>query len=146
MDEAARSVLAEVPGALDVVEQSITVGATGADPHVLDLCRARMLMLMGAPESVSRGSLDDATFAALPSFSTSPAFTPFEKAALAYAEMFVIDVSSMEDSVVDDLKPFLSPEEIYRFSVAIFSIDQENRINAVLTRVKATSEAKEGTR
>jgi hypothetical protein len=146
MEATARAVLAEVPGAPDVVENTLAVGATGADAHVLDLCRARMLMLMGAPASVSAGELDDETFAALPSWPTSPRFTPFEKAALAYAEMFVIDVSAMDDSIVDGLKPFLSPAEIYRFSVAIFMTDQENRMNSVLARVQETKQAKEGSR
>jgi alkylhydroperoxidase family enzyme len=137
MDVAARACLDEVPGAFEVIAEHFAVGATGADPEILMLCRARMLTLMGAATPEGAGE----KLAALSSWPTSPLFTDFERAALAFAEMFIIDVSSIDDELVAALRRHLTPAEVYRFVTAIWVTDQENRVDAALTRVRTAREA-----
>lgn len=74
------------------------------DPLLLELCRLRVGQMLGldprtrplAPAAAAAG-LDDATIADLPRWPTSDRFGARERAALAFAEQWVLDPSGMTD-------------------------------------------------
>src|SRR4051794_11804392 len=74
------------------------------DPRILELCRLRIAMLLRSPTDqrlrdpagLAAGLTDDKV-RALPQWPTSPLFSPAERACLALAEQFVIDVSGVTD-------------------------------------------------
>jgi alkylhydroperoxidase family enzyme len=82
------------------------------DPVVLELCRLRVAQLLRCPseqqlryEPARRAGLTEDQVARLPRWPTDEQFTPAHRAALAFAEQFVIDVegidATLRDPVVD---------------------------------------------
>jgi len=74
------------------------------DPVLLELCRLRVAQLHGArhalstrtPEALQAG-LDEAKLARLAEWWKQPGFTALERAALRFAEQFVLDPGAMSD-------------------------------------------------
>jgi len=82
------------------------------DPVVLELCRVRVAQLLGcATEQEVRyapardAGLTEAQLAALPRWPDDPRFTDAQRAALAFAEQFVLDPHGVDhglrDAVID---------------------------------------------
>jgi alkylhydroperoxidase family enzyme len=82
------------------------------DPIVLELCRLRVAQLLRCRseqqlryEPALRAGLTEEQVAQLPRWPTEPMFSPAQRAALAFAEQFVIDVEGIDaqrrDTVVD---------------------------------------------
>lgn len=82
------------------------------DPVVLELCRLRVAQLLRCPseqqiryEPARRAGLTEEQVGLLPRWPTAPMFTPAQRAALGFAEQFVIDVegidATLRDLVVD---------------------------------------------
>ncbi|HLY82318.1 MAG TPA: carboxymuconolactone decarboxylase family protein, partial [Acidimicrobiales bacterium] len=113
-------VSAVAPEALAALIDLHKVAGERVDPETLELCRLRMATLLRF-EAARRVRSRDAIHAglteekvtALPSWPTSPAFSPAERACLALAEQFVIDVSGVTDDLVDAVLDHLSPEACY---------------------------------
>jgi alkylhydroperoxidase family enzyme len=82
------------------------------DPVVLELCRLRVAQLLRCPseqrlryQPALDAGLTEAQVAQLAQWPTSPLFSDAHRAALAFAEQFVIDVagigSELRDAVID---------------------------------------------
>ena len=82
------------------------------DPIVLELCRLRVAQLLRCPseqrvryEPALRAGLTEEQVARLAQWPTAPMFSPAQRAALGFAEQFVIDVEGIDarlrDTVVD---------------------------------------------
>jgi len=82
------------------------------DPVVLELCRLRVAQLLRCPseqqvryEPARRAGLTEEQVARLPQWPTDPMISPAQRAALGFAEQFVIDVEGIDaelrDAVVD---------------------------------------------
>lgn len=71
----------------------------------------------------------------LASWPSSPAFTARDRACLAYTEQFVIDVASMPDHLVDDLKREVGESGLVDFTQALLVIEQRQRLTLTWARL-----------
>lgn len=116
------------------------------DPALADLCRCRIAMLLGADDPAPRAGLgpDHATLVSdLRQWPTSERFGPAERAALAFTEQFVLDVSGMSPQVLGPLAEALE-EGLAPFAQALFLLDMDVRLGMVLPRVFGISDGEPG--
>jgi alkylhydroperoxidase family enzyme len=73
-------------------------------PSTLALCRVRVAQLHGV--CLPRGELSDDRVENLSHWDCDPAFTPAERACLAYTEVYVIDHNAISDELSDAVKSF----------------------------------------
>jgi alkylhydroperoxidase family enzyme len=110
------------------------------DPVVLELCRLRIAALVGdtealtlrTPHAVADG-LSDAKAASVANWATDPQFTAGERAALGAAELFVIDVRSLDATQPNGLNDHFTPDERYAMLIAFALFDGFGRMHRVLT-------------
>lgn len=104
---------------------------TVADPTLIELARLRIAMLLGNDDELTarpNGELvADERVRVLGQWPTSELFSEVERAALAVAEQFVIDVSSISDEQIAQLSEFLPPAQLYGFVSALFVLDLGQR-------------------
>ena len=111
-----------------------------APAALLELCRERMAMLLCAPEAIGRRpegvqapQTDKAR--ALADWPSSPAFTDTERAALSFAEQFVMDVAGTTDADREMLTGHLSADQIGPFVMGLYVSDFELRMDLVTVRL-----------
>lgn len=68
----------------------------------------------------------------LPSWPDSPLFTEAERAALAVAEQFTVDVTGVEQGQIDSLLRYYSPEQTFALMSALWFEEALLRLGAVL--------------
>jgi alkylhydroperoxidase family enzyme len=119
------------------------------DPVILELCRLRIATLLGCVsetrvryEPARRAGLGEDKIAALPRWPSAPGFTPAERACLAFAEAFVVDVRSIDDELAAAVSEHLTPPEMVAFTEALAVFDGFARFRLVL----GLDEAAPGTR
>lgn len=74
----------------------------------------------------------DETIAELEAWEASGAFTPAEKAALAFAEQMTRDANRVDDALWNDLKAHFSDSEIVELAAVIGLFNYFNRFNNAL--------------
>jgi alkylhydroperoxidase family enzyme len=106
------------------------------EPRTLELCRLRISMLVGADRHAALRSptagLDEELIAALPAWPTSERFTASDRACLALAEQFVIDVDGIDQPLVDAVLEHLSAGECYALFNALWAVEAVQRTCMVL--------------
>ena len=109
------------------------------DPIVLELCRLRIASLHRCEserrvryEPARRAGLTEEKIAAIPSWPNSPWFTAKERACLAFAEAFVVDVHSIDDDLAAAVTEHLPPAEMVAFTEALAVFDGFMRFRLVL--------------
>ena len=105
------------------------------DADLLDLCRVRMAMLLGADDSVRCHGLDEALVADLPDWPASPRFSPVQRACLAFTEQYVIDVASVDDRLVADLADVIGSAAVTDFVTALLVVEQRLRLSLAWGRL-----------
>lgn len=98
----------------------------GTDAVALELCRRRIATLLGCdldpalPGAARQPS--DGQLAALPQWPTSPLFTAAERAALGFAEQYVLDPHALTDGDVAALRVHFAPPALagLALGVAVF--------------------------
>lgn len=114
--------------AFDVVRASASAAVA---PGLHALARARIATLLGiAAPGGSRVAREQ--IAALPSWPSSPLFAERERASLAFAEQFVLDVSGTTDEQRAALTQALGADAA-QFAKALYTIDFELRLRAAFT-------------
>lgn len=109
------------------------------DPVLLELCRIRMAMLMGAttaqaersPAAVAAGLTDDLV-GRLPAWPHDPGFTDAHRAALAFTEQYVVDHHGITDDHVNALEAALGPEGVVVLTTALGVWDNQHRLDVAL--------------
>lgn len=109
------------------------------DARLLDLCRVRIAQLLGCDShtelravAARHGDALEQAMADLPAWPTSPSFDARERACLALAEQFVIDVGGVDDRLVDDVTEHMTAGECYAFVVALWLVEAVQRSCLVL--------------
>ena len=109
------------------------------DPRILELCRLRIATLLGATRHAELRSpaarelgVTEELVAELPGWPTSPRFTSRDRACLALTEQFVMDVSGVDQQLVDSVLEHLTPGECYSFVNAIWAAEALQRTCLVL--------------
>jgi alkylhydroperoxidase family enzyme len=130
---AIESILAEQPDVRRDLVSAYEAAREAIDPDLFDKVRIRVAMLLGCSAELA----DDPTglAAILPSWPTSPAFSARDRACLAYAEQFVVDVASMPDHLVEDVTRELGDTALIDFTHALLTIEQRQRLTLTWARL-----------
>jgi alkylhydroperoxidase family enzyme len=109
-----------------------------ADPAMLELCRSRLVAMLGGRPPDERGAeraralgLDQQKLAALERWERSELFTPAERAHLAFTDQFAVSVDSMCDEHVEDLLRHADARQVYAFASALYVIEMTERLDLV---------------
>lgn len=108
----------------------------GIDPAILELCRLRMAQLIGSTGELSvRHDVADVPadqLDQLRQWPTSPAFGARERAALGFAEKYVIDAHSITDDDCAELNRHFSPPELTTFTTGLAVFEAMARFRVAL--------------
>jgi alkylhydroperoxidase family enzyme len=122
------------PGAIGAIEALHRAVWAAADPVLLELARLRIATLVGFEPGLEVRSaqarlagLDEDKIAMVASWPASSVFSPRERACLALAEQFVLDVNGITDTLVDDVLQYLSPAECYAYVSALSAFENLDR-------------------
>jgi alkylhydroperoxidase family enzyme len=109
------------------------------DPRILELCRLRIATILGADgeraarfsDAAAAGVTED-DVAALPSWPSSSAFSACERAAIAYAEQYVMDPHELTDAHFTALHEHLDEPALATLSLAVAMFDALARFRLAL--------------
>jgi alkylhydroperoxidase family enzyme len=108
-------------------------------PLLLELCRLRISTLCGDREGMAErrpeaaaAELDEDLIGALAHWSTDPRFGPSERVVIGLAEQFVIDVHSITDEQVDELKASVGDAAALALLFAFAAFDGFARLRSLL--------------
>lgn len=120
-------------------EFEATVWSSGLDPVLLELCRLRIATLLrdgvgsgSRTAAAVRGGLTEDLVTALPSWPVSPLFGRREQAALAIAELFVVDAHAVTDDTCAELLANLTEAEATALTMAVALFDATSRARLAL--------------
>ncbi|MBL7501526.1 carboxymuconolactone decarboxylase family protein [Frankia sp. CNm7] len=109
------------------------------DPVVLELCRLRIARLLRCePELAARtpaaraAGLTESKISRLADWPTAPGYSAAERAALAYAELFVIDPGAVTDELAADVTAYFTPPRAAALTLAIAVFDAIARFQVAL--------------
>ena len=137
---AAPEVLAGLPvGAAELAALYAELWDAGIDAVTLELCRLRMATLIGSaadlavrePRAVAAG-LTEELVAALPDWPTSSRFTDAHRAALRFAEQYVIDAHGFTDDDMVAMHDHFTAPQLASLTTACATFDALARARTVL--------------
>jgi hypothetical protein len=102
------------------------------EPSLVALCRLRVDQLVGAESDPPGDLLGHEKVAALRSWPTSPLYDETDRAALNFAEKYVIDASSVDDEDCAGLRAHLSDPEVTTLVIAVAMADANARFRVAL--------------
>lgn len=125
----------EVRDALDAVWRAAW---ESVDPVLLELCRLRLATLLGCaaelavrtPAAAAAG-LDEERVELLSRWPTSPRFGSRERACLAFAEQFAIDVAGLDEATAGAVRYQLGEQGFVDFVNALLVIEQRLRLRLI---------------
>jgi alkylhydroperoxidase family enzyme len=126
-------VLADLPDVRQQLELAHDEACATVAAELLEPCRARIAMLLGCREELE--GLDDATISELVRWPTSDRFDERQRACLALAEQFVIDVASTDDELVGAVRDHLGDVGLHDFVSALLVVEQRQRLRLTWERV-----------
>jgi alkylhydroperoxidase family enzyme len=111
----------------------------GVDAVTLELCRLRMATLIGSaddlaarePRAIAAGLTED-DVAALPSWPSSERFTDAQRAALGFAEQYVIDAHGFSDDDMAAMHEHFTEPQLAALTTACATFDALARARTVL--------------
>jgi alkylhydroperoxidase family enzyme len=109
------------------------------DPRLLELCRLRIATILGCGgeravrfEDATRAGVTEDDLVALPAWPSSLAFSPAERAAIAYAEQYVMDPHELTDDHFAALHEHLDEPALATLSLAVAMFDALARFRLAL--------------
>lgn len=118
--------------------QHVTAWAA-TDGRRLELCRVRMAMLLGctweATTPTEGAGVPSEVLAALPRWTTDDRFDAADRACLAFAEQYLVDVAGLDDATVEDLRAHLGDDATASFVHALLVVEQRIRLRLVWDRL-----------
>ena len=108
-------------------------------PRLLELCRVRIASMLHCDvEARSRTpgtGVDEALLDATTTWPGDPRVSAVDRACLAFTEMFVIDVASMDDETVAHVRDHLGDVGLANFVRALLVVEQRIRLRLVWDRL-----------
>jgi alkylhydroperoxidase family enzyme len=109
------------------------------DPRLLELCRLRIATILGCDSEravrfsdAQDAGVTEADVAALPDWPSSARFSPTERAAIAYAEQYVMDPHELTDEHFATLHEHLDEPALATLSLAVAMFDALARFRLAL--------------
>jgi alkylhydroperoxidase family enzyme len=134
--------IADHIGGADVAEQlraADDAAWRATSPRLLELCRVRIAVLLGCGAEADARTPDsgvpDEVLLAIRSWPSDPRFDERDRACLAFAEHFVIDVASIDDGTVAAVSEHLGDEGLANFVNALLVVEQRIRLRLVWDRL-----------
>ena len=113
--------------------------ANSFDPRLMELMRIRTAQLLGVTAEIERrtpralsAGLDEETIAELPQWPRSPRFDARDRAALGWAEQWIIDVRGITDEDAAHLQSQFTARELSGLTMAISVFEMLIRARAAL--------------
>lgn len=125
------NVLADHPEVSRALDEAWGAAWKAVDPVLLDLCRLRIATLLGAIATPLAVPAGDERVVDLARWPTAPAFDATERACLAFAEQFVIDVAGLDDATAVAVADALGEQGLADFTSALLVVEQRLRLEAV---------------
>ncbi len=132
----------ETPGHGDVREQlraARDAAWAATSPRLLELCRVRIAMLLGCDaetEARTPGTeVDDELIRSVAAWPTDRGFSAADRACLAFTEHYVMDVASLTDQAVTDVREHLGDEGVQNFVSALLIVEQRIRLRLAWDRL-----------
>ncbi len=104
----------------------------GPDAAVLELIRLRIAWLLGNAAGCQARNpsvhLPEQKIGDLPAYATSSRFSPFERAGVAFAEQFVMDVAATTQEARDDLGDHLGHDRLREFVSCVYLVEFTQRL------------------
>ncbi len=116
-------VLADHADVRNHLDEAREAAWAAVNPQLLDLCRARVAMLLDCTSE-----LDGVHIADLADWPRSEQFGPTERACLAFTEQWVVDVASMDDATVAAVRDALGDQGLADFASALLVVEQRQRL------------------
>jgi alkylhydroperoxidase family enzyme len=107
----------------------------GGPSAILELCQARMASLLGARTPRVQTYAEVAKLAAVDRWPDSPLFDEAERACLAFAELWVVQVSSISDEDAARVRGALGDAAFHAFVNGLLALDQQLRLELGLLAV-----------
>ena len=111
-----------------------------ADPVILELCRIRMAQLIGSPADLAvryqpalADGLGDDRLETLGEWPISDLFDERDRAALNFAEKYVIDAHSITDADCARMNEHFNPEQIAALTTGLAMFDAMARFRVALS-------------
>lgn len=127
-------------GAAAELEEARRLAGTVVEPRIVLLARLRIAMLLGnrqVPADLSAACLEaglaEEVIGSISMWPSSPLFSDAERACLALAEQFVVDVSGVSDGDVAPVLAALGPAGLYGFVQALWVFDMSQRLELALS-------------
>jgi len=111
------------PQAARALDDAVGQSYLACPDQLLDLCRARVHMLLGGQVTA-----DDPRLRAVADYARSDLFSDTERLVLEFAEQYVLDVANMPDDLVAQLQQRLGTQGAYALAMALYAIDQAERL------------------
>ncbi len=114
--------------------------------RTLELCRLRMAAILGdqvalAERTPDVDGLDEATIESLAAWPSDGRFTETDRASIALAEQYVIDVHGVTDAMVDRVAAAVGADGVVTLTTALALWELSHRFdNALLTTGHATTD------
>lgn len=108
----------------------LDASAAATDAELLALCKTRMAQMLRCREELARHSAE--RLAEVEAWDRSPAFTDVQRAALAFAEQFVIDPSGIDAELVAPLEAALGASGVIDFTTALAAHEASLRLATLL--------------
>lgn len=114
----------------------------------LELCRIRTAMLLGAEfalahRSVEASGLDEAVIESIAAWPKDERFDETDRACLALAEQYVIDVHGLTDTMVDRVTDAIGPDGVVTLTTALAMWELTHRFdNALLSSAPTEPESR----
>jgi alkylhydroperoxidase family enzyme len=105
------------------------------DPELLELVQARISQLLRNESVRQSEAVPSARRAALAQWPTSPLFSDADRAALGFAEQFIMDVAGVSAEQRTSLGEHLEPAELGGFVMALYLLDYGQRTQMALDRL-----------
>ena len=109
------------------------------DPRLLELCRVRIASLLGCASDVGARTpgidVDPTLLDAIAAWPTDPRFDARDRACLAFAEHFVVDVASLADDTAAAVREHLGDQGLQDFATALLVVEQRIRLRLVWDRL-----------
>jgi hypothetical protein len=112
------------PEGVDQLEKANEVARRTVDPALLDLCRRRIVEMVGAAASLE---------------TPDEVLSPRDRAHLEFTEQFVTSVSTIDAAQVDALLEYASVQQVYDFTCALYLIEMTTRACVVLESTVTTT-------
>lgn len=113
----------------------------------LEYCRLRMARILGAQTALaepSHAAVDPEAIAVLSAWPSNPHFDEVDRACIALAEQYVIDIHGVTDSMIENLTELIGPEGVVTLTTALAMWELTHRFDNALLHDQARLAPAEG--